>query len=184
MYIPPHIIEQLPIELGEQWNSQSALSLKKTMELLDSVMEPKKWRDHIHRKYNVTNILSLANRRGMNRGKLAKLLRLEFPQPWVFTMYRYEQEQRAVHNVHEWLRPAAEVDLKLARFLWKHRSKFSGHKAFTLPPVEPNKYPVLFKVDKRWFYAGKLELFHKGRGKEPAMSIFLRALEEAKEKAA
>ena len=107
------------------------------------------------------------------------MLRIEFPAPWVMTLDRFKEENITVPEVHKWLRPECEIDTPLASFLKKHKSRFCTNSIFTLPPVEPNRYPTIFTVQRRWFYAGRLETYHRRHGKEPAMVLFNRVMQEA-----
>ena len=176
--IPPQILASLPLELPKLWTPPAVVKYTEVAESLDQLLGAQYWRQRIAHKYEVSRPESIAARKGMNRERLSALLRIEFPAPWVMTLDRFKEENITVPEVHKWLRPACEIDTPLASFLKKHKSRFCTNSIFTLPPVESNRYPTIFTVQRRWFYAGRLETYHRRHGKEPAMVLFNRVMQE------
>lgn len=177
--IPPQILEAIPLEQGTKWNDPKNQSYSETVAMLDKSYGPRNWRKLIAQKYELRRAESLLSLPGMTSSSASWVLRLEFPMPWAFTLARFKEENITVPEVHKWLRPACEIDTPLASFLKKYKSRFCTNSIFTLPPVEPNRYPTIFTVQHRWFYAGRLETYHSRHGKEPAMVVFNRAVQEA-----
>lgn len=177
--IPSAILASIPLEMENLWTPPAVLKYSEVARALDQLMGARHWRQLIATKYEVRRPELLATRHSMNRSKLSLLLRTEFPAPWVFTLRRFEQENITLPEIHKWLRPACEIDRPLAQLIKKHKSRFCTNTILTLSPVEPNRYPTFFTVERRWFYAGRLETYHSRHGKEPAMVVFQRAIQEA-----